>query len=159
VKNLTKIPIGKRTDISGDYSNKRFSLSCSSPWREGLRRASWRECCPDHSQFLSPLPPRNRAPLAGVLFASPEAGSVRPQPRLYKNVNSKAVDQWGAGSGKFEPKNRKILQLEKNSYLKHEILKFLSTFVGHFCPSGSGSGSTDPIESGSNPDPDPQPWF
>ncbi len=30
-----------------------------------------------------------------------------------------------------------------------------STFVGHFCPSGSGSGSTDPIESGSNPDPQP----
>jgi hypothetical protein len=41
--------------------------------------------------------------------------------------------------------------------------KFLSTFVGHFCPPGSGSGSTDPIEYGSNPDPDPdpdpQPWY
>jgi hypothetical protein len=37
--------------------------------------------------------------------------------------------------------------------------KFLSNFVGHFCPPGSGSGSTDPIESGSNPDPDPQPFL
>ncbi len=27
--------------------------------------------------------------------------------------------------------------------------KFLSTFVGHFCPPRSGSGSTNPIESGS----------
>jgi hypothetical protein len=31
---------------------------------------------------------------------------------------------------------------------------FFSTFVGHFCP--SGSVSTGPIESGSNPDPDPK---
>jgi hypothetical protein len=37
---------------------------------------------------------------------------------------------------------------------KHELLKFFSTFVGHFCLPGSGSGfririgSTDPIESG-----------
>jgi hypothetical protein len=35
--------------------------------------------------------------------------------------------------------------------------KYLSAFVGHFCPPGSGSGSTDPIEYGSNPD--PQPWL
>ncbi len=33
--------------------------------------------------------------------------------------------------------------------------KFLSTFVGHFCP--PGSGSKDPIEYGSNTDPDPVP--
>ncbi len=39
---------------------------------------------------------------------------------------------------------------------KHELLQFLSPFVGHFCPPGSGSGSTDPIEYGFNPD--PQPW-
>jgi hypothetical protein len=38
---------------------------------------------------------------------------------------------------------------------KHELLNIFSTFVDHFCP----SGSTDPIESGSNPDldTDPQP--
>ncbi len=30
-------------------------------------------------------------------------------------------------------------------YIK--ISKFLSNFVGHFCPPGSGSGSTDLIES------------
>ncbi len=39
--------------------------------------------------------------------------------------------------------------------------KFLSTFVGHFCPPGSRSGSIGPIEYGSNldPDPDPKPWL
>ncbi len=88
VKNLTKVPIGKRTDISGDYGNKRFSLSCSNPLRAGWRKASWRECCPDHFLSHPPLPPRNRAPLAGVLFAYPEAGSARLQPRLYRNVFS-----------------------------------------------------------------------
>ncbi len=118
-----KIPVGKRTDISGYYGNKRFSLSCSSPWREGWRRASWRECCPDHSPSQSR--PLNRALLAAVLFASPEAGSVRPQPRLYTNVFSKVVDQWGAGSGKFEPKNRKILQLKKNSYFFDQKLQHI----------------------------------
>jgi hypothetical protein len=39
-------------------------------------------------------------------------------------------------------------------------MKFISIFLGHFCPSGSESGlrSRDPIESGSNlnTDPDPQ---
>jgi hypothetical protein len=58
---------------------------------------------------------------------------------------------------------RRSLQLSKEAiqHFKTWTFKFVSTFVGHFCP--PGSGSTDPIESGSNPDtdpdPDPQPWF
>ncbi len=46
-------------------------------------------------------------------------------------------------------------QKRPSNISKHELLKFLTTFVGHFCP--PGSGSTEPIEYGSNPDPDPQP--
>ncbi len=44
---------------------------------------------------------------------------------------------------------------------KHEPLKQISTFGGHFCPPGSGSGfpntDLDPLTR-LNPDPDPQPW-
>ncbi len=45
------------------------------------------------------------------------------------------------GLHKVCPSYRRSLQLSKrpSNTSKHELYKFLSTFVGHFCPPGSGS--------------------
>jgi hypothetical protein len=70
-------------------------------------------------------------------------------------LGSKTTIYLSLGLHKERPSYRRILQLIKEAIhpLKTWTLKKNSTFVGHFCH--SGSGSTGPIDSGSNPDPVP----
>ncbi len=79
--------------------------------------------------------------------------------RFRQFIGSKTTIYLSLGLHKERPSYRRSLQLstEVIQHFKTWTFKFLSSFVGHFCP----PGSTDPIESGSDPDtdPDPQPIF
>jgi hypothetical protein len=79
----------------------------------------------------------------------------------WKKTYSKKLEKFSwdpklsLGLQKGRPSYRRSFQPSKENIQLVKTCNCLifSTFVGHFCPTGSGSGSTDLIESGSHPDP------